>query len=94
MKKLLLTIIMLPLMIIIEIVELLLKLIVKISTVVIGLFFNVVFICMIIAICTGQWSSLGILVIIAVAGFILVYGNATLLYLISETRTYVNKLRE
>ena len=93
MKKIILTIIMLPLMIIIVIVEWLLKLSVKISAVVAGLFFNVLFICMIIAICTSQWSSLGILAIVAVAGLMLVYGNATLLYLFSEARAYVNELR-
>lgn len=94
MKKVLLSIVTLPLMIVFVMVEWLLKLSVKISTVVVGLFFNILLICMVIAICTSQWNSLGILVIVAVVGLILVYGNATLLYLIGEARAYVKKLRD
>ena len=93
MKRVLLFIVTLPLMIVFVMAEWLLKMSVKVSTVVVGLFFNILFICMVIAICTGQWSSLGILVIVAVGGLILVYGNATLLYLIGEARAYLKKLR-
>ena len=93
MKRVLLYIVTLPLMIVFVMAEWLLKMSVKVSTVVVGLFFNILLICMVIAICTGQWSSLGILVIVAVGGLILVYGNATLLYLIGEARAYLKKLR-
>jgi len=93
MKRVLLSIVTLPLMIVFVMAEWLLKMSVKVSTVVVGLFFNILLICMVIAICTGQWRSLGILVIVAVGGLILVYGNATLLYLIGEARAYLKKLR-
>ena len=80
-------------MIVISIMECILKLSVKLSTVVVGLFYNILLICMVIAVCTRQWESLGVLVLVAVIGLILVYGNATLLYLVGEAKSYINKLK-
>ena len=93
MKKIIFSVIMLPVMIVISIIECILKLSVKLSTVVVGLFYNILLICMVIAVCTKQWESLGVLVLVAVIGLILVYGNATLLYLVGEAKSYINKLK-
>lgn len=93
MKKMFISLITLPIMIVISIMECILKLSVKLSTVVVGLFYNILLICMVIAVCTRQWESLGVLVLVAVIGLILVYGNATLLYLVGEAKSYINKLK-
>lgn len=93
MKKIIFSVIMLPVMIVISTIECILKLSVKLSTVVVGLFYNILLICMVIAVCTRQWESLGVLVLVAVIGLILVYGNATLLYLVGEAKSYINKLK-
>ena len=93
MKKIIFSVIMLPVMIVISTIECIFKLSVKLSTVVVGLFYNILLICMVIAVCTRQWESLGVLVLVAVIGLILVYGNATLLYLVGEAKSYINKLK-
>ena len=77
----------------IAVMEILLKLSVKLSTVIIGLFLNILLICMVVAVCTKQWESLGVLVLAGAIGLILVYGNATLLFLIREAKSYINKLK-
>ena len=93
MKKMFISLITLPIMIVISIMECILKLSVKLSTVVVGLFYNILLICTVIAVCTKQWESVGILVLVAVIGLILVYGNATLLYLMGEAKSYISKLK-
>ena len=93
MRKVLISLIAFPITIILGIMEWLLKLAMKLSTVVVGLFFNVIIVCVIIAVCTKQWQSAGLLIIIAWRGLAAVYGNATLLYLIGEMRQCITKLR-
>jgi len=93
MRKVLISLIACPITIILVIMEWLLKLGMKLSTVVVGLFFNVILVCMIIAVCNKQWQSVGLLIIIALIGLAAVYGNATLLYLIGEMRQRITKWR-
>ena len=77
----------------ITVMEILLKLSVKLGTVIIGLFLNILLICMVIAVCTKQWESLGVLALAGAIGLILVYGNATLLFLLREAKAYINKVK-
>lgn len=93
MRKVLISFIACPITIILVIMEWLLKLGMKLSTVVVGLFFNVILVCMIIAVCNKLWQSVGLLIIIALIGLAAVYGNATLLYLIGEMRQRITKWR-
>ena len=93
MKGVLISIIVCPIMIVLVIMEWLMKLGVKFSTVAIGLLFNVLLVCMVIAICTKQWASTGLLFLIAIIGLVFVYGNATLLYFIGEMKSRINKWR-
>lgn len=93
MKKILSKIIVWVLLLVLTITEWMFMVLVKISTVVVGLFFNVLLICMIIAVGTKEWKSLGILIFVATIGMLFVYGKAALLYFVSEAKADVNKLR-
>lgn len=63
-----------------------LKVLVKLSTAAVGLGINVLLVCMLVAVCTRQWVSLAVLVLMALMGLVLVYGEATILYLINKAR--------
>lgn len=93
-KKVLYGITVLPVILIFTWAEWLLKLLVKISSVATGLMINVLLVCMCICICTRQWVSLGILILCMTGGLLVVYGQATLLYLISEANVYINKKKD
>ena len=86
MKKMISVIWVWPMVIVLGIIECTLKMLVKISTVAVGLGINVLLVCMLVAVCTQQWSSLGVLAVMALIGLLLVYGQATVLYLINEAR--------
>lgn len=88
-KKVLYKIIPQPLLQSFSIVEWLLKFLIKINAIVAWLLINVLLICMFIAICTRQWTSLGILAICMVFTLVFLYGQTTMLYLISEARVYI-----
>ena len=75
-KKVLYKIIVWPLILILTIVEWLLKLLIKISTIVVGLLINALLVCIFIAICTRQWISVGILVLCMASSSLLVYIQA------------------
>ena len=87
-----LNIILRPIILIVVLIEFILKLATKASTFVIGLFINILLICMFIALCTQQWIPLGILLLVLLIGIAFVYGNATVLYLISEAKEYIRGL--
>lgn len=79
------------LMVVLTALEVGLKVLVKLCTIAVGLGINILVVCMLIAICTKQWTSLGVLAIIAAIGLVLIYGQATVLYLITEARVYLKR---
>lgn len=93
MKKVLSKIIVWPLMLIFVAVEQVLRVMVKISTVAAGLFINVLLICMLVAIFTQQWVSLGILFLFMVIVSLFIFGHATILYFIGEARESIKNLK-
>lgn len=90
MKRALFRIIISPLIVVLTIMEWVLKLTMKVGNVAAGLFINVFLICMIISICNQHWEAFGLLVLFMVAGLVLVYGYATVLYLIGEIKACIN----
>ena len=90
MKRALFRTITTPLIVVLTIMEWVLKLTMKVSTVAAGLFVNVLLICMIISIFNRHWEAFGLLVLFLVAGLVLVYGYATVLYLIGEIKACIN----
>lgn len=91
MKIVLVKVLIWPLKIIVTILEILLKLVIKINTMVSGLLINILLIYVVVSICTKQWISLGIVVAIAVMDIGLIYGQATLLYFISEAKEFIQR---
>lgn len=91
MKNILFKIITSPLLLLITVLEWMFKLLLKISTVAAGLLINVLLICMFIAICTRQWTSLGILLLCTAGGLLFVFWRATILYIIGEAKNWLSK---
>ena len=92
MKRALFRIITTPLIVVLTIMEWVLKLTMKVSNVAVGLFINVLVICMIISTFNRNWDAFGLLVLFMVAGLVLVYGYATVLYLIGEIKACINSV--
>ena len=90
MKRALFRIIILPLIVVLTIIEWVLKLTMKVGNVAAGLFINVLLICMIISICNRHWDTFGLLALFMVVGLVLVYGYATVLYLIGEIKACIS----
>ena len=90
MKRALFRIITFPLIVVLTVIEWVLKLTMKVGNMAAGLFINVLLICMIISICTRHWEAFGLLVLFMVAGLVLVYGYATVLYFIGEIKACIS----
>ena len=92
MKRALFRIITFPLIVVLTVIEWVLKLTMKVGNMAAGLFVNVLLICMIISICNRHWDTFGLLVFFMVAGLVLVYGYATILYLIGEIKACISSV--
>ena len=89
MKIVLVKVLIWPLIIIVTIFESLLKFVIKINTMVSGLLINILLICVVVSICTKQWISLGILIVMGLMDIGLIYGQATLLHIFSEAKEFL-----
>ena len=92
MKRALFRIIISSLIVVLTIIEWVLKLTMKVGNVAAGLFINVLLICMIISLCNRHWETVGLLALFMVVGLVLVYGYATVLYLIGEIKTCISSV--
>lgn len=90
MKRALFRIIISPLIVVLTIIEWVLKLTMKVGNVAAGLFINVLLFCMIISICNRHWDTFGLLALFMVVGLVMVYGYATVLYLIGEIKACIS----
>lgn len=86
-------IILCPILGVLTVVEWLMKLGVKLSTVTFGMLFDVLLVCMVIALYTKQWESAGLLMLVAIISLGIVYGNATILFLVGEMKSMINRWR-
>ena len=67
----------LPVILVLTVLEILFKLLMKMESLLLGLFLLLIIVCMVIAVITSQWVSLGILAALVVVGFIAMFGVTT-----------------
>lgn len=82
MLKILRGVITFPIVLVLSILELVLTLVLKVSTIGAGIFIALMGVLIILAIVNGMWLQVGILAAIVVVGMILLYGAATMVAVI------------
>lgn len=76
----------LPVVLVLCILELLLTLVLKVSSIGAGIFISLMGVLIILGIVNGMWLQVGILAIIVVAGMILLFGAATMVAVIGGVK--------
>lgn len=79
-------IITLPVVLILSVLELLLTLVLKVTTIGAGIFMTLMGVLIIFGIVNGMWLQVGILAVIVVVGMILLFGAATMVAVIGGVK--------
>lgn len=75
--KFLVKVIALSVILVLTVLEILFKLLMKMGSLILGLFLLLIIVCMVMAVINSQWVSLGILVGLVAVGFIVMFGVTT-----------------
>lgn len=79
-------IIAIPIIPVLVMIHLLLALVIYLGSRVLAIFINILIICAIVAIINAQWVSLGILIVLALIGLVLLFGAATIQMIVDDTK--------